>query len=101
MKILKVIRGVVVGNKEEIVFMNRNQLARKQRYYRHIDKIVESNLKDPNYTKEAVIQELKSMRNFGTRFLTLMKNNYKRQAEQESYVERIEYWIKKLEMEIE
>lgn len=53
--------------------MSRNQVARKQRYYRHIDKIVENNLKDPNYTREAVIQELKSMRNFGTRFLTIMK----------------------------
>lgn len=82
--------------------MSRNKAARIQRYYRHIDKIVENNLKDPNYTKEAVIQELKSMRNFGTRFLAIMKqSNYGRQEEQESYVERIEYWIKKLEKEIE
>lgn len=81
---------------KETIYISRNMLARKQKCYRHIDRIVEKNLKDPNYTKEAVLQELKDMQNIGTKILSVLKHTTKRFEDQEAYLERIEYWIDKL-----
>lgn len=81
---------------KETIYISRNMLARRQKCYRHIDRIVENNLKDPNYTKEAVLQELKDMQNVGTRILSVLKHTTKRFEDQEAYLERIEYWINKL-----